>query len=93
MQRKRLHSALRRAAIVGLIVAGGMFSLSSSALPVPPVGGSGWLIYTYYALDENSGGYVPVGMRYQGGCPGPQPHDWGVKTPRFDYKYVSCGQN
>ncbi|MEI2429001.1 hypothetical protein RDV84_24140 [Lysobacter yananisis] len=92
MQRNHRHRALRRAAVAALIVAGCVFSLSSLALPVPPPNGGGWLIYTYYAKNE-SGQDVVVGMRYQGGCPGLQPHNSGVTTPRFTYQYVSCGQN
>ncbi|KRB06847.1 hypothetical protein [Lysobacter sp. Root690] len=93
MQTTTQRSGFKRIAMLATIVVGGLFSVASSALPVPP-SGSGWLVYTYYGPAGRDGIEKVVGMRYQGaGCPGPRPLDWGQQTAKFSWHYANCNAN
>ncbi|QWP76155.1 hypothetical protein J5226_21605 [Lysobacter sp. K5869] len=66
-----------------LLVLGGAFSSTGSALPAPPDGA--WMI-----VDWTQNGTV-VGRSVYGHCPGPQPLAWGRTGGTPVISYLPCG--
>lgn len=78
---KRNHRKWRLAA--ALLVLGSAFSMTGSALPVPP--DDAWMI-----VDWTQNGVV-VGRRVYGHCPGPYPLEWGRTGGTPVISYWACG--
>lgn len=66
-----------------LLVVASAFSMTGSALPVPP--DNAWMI-----VDWTQNGVV-VGRRVYGHCPGPYPLSWGVTGGTPVITYLACG--
>lgn len=89
MQNQKRWRALRRVAAVGLIAAGGLFSLSSFAFPE---GNDFLLIRTYYA-EGDSVRTERVGASYGGYCRiVGRPKDWGRQTSNYLDQRIPCNQ-